>query len=222
MPVKKIAKAVTDSPKRDSRAVQRDSRTEQLTQRLLEAATQLFLEKGYDATSMAEISAAAHASKETFYRHFPTKDNLFRAVVIRRAEMIAADLSTILVATDPPKKALTVFGERILSRMITKDTIAFHRLLGMTRERFPEILQLYRTTGPFRIRDAVTEYLKVQIREGKLRKLNPEVAARQFFDLAAAEMIMNASITGKPNPSKAEMKQRVKEAVDCFLHGYAA
>ncbi len=215
MPVKKIAKAATDRPKLDSR-------TEQLIQRLLEAATQLFLEKGYDATSMAEISARAHASKETFYRHFPTKDDLFRAVVIRRAEIIAKDLGTVLDASDPPKKALTVLGERMLARMITKDTIAFHRLLGMTRDRFPEILQLYRTTGPLRIRDAVTEYLKVQIREGRLRKLNPEVAARQFFDLVAAEMIMKASVTGEANITKAAMRQRVKEAVDCFLHGYAA
>jgi TetR/AcrR family transcriptional repressor of mexJK operon len=198
-----------------------ETRTEQLTQRLLEAATQLFMEKGYDATSMGEISARAHASKETFYRHFPTKDELFRAVVIRQAEMIARDLGSMLLVHDPPEKALTTFGEFMLTRMMTKDTIAFHRLLGMAKERFPELLQLYRTTGPRRVRDAMAKYLADQMAQGKLRKMDPDVAARQFFDLAAAEMIMNASISGVVNPSKAVIEQRVKEAVDCFLHGYA-
>jgi TetR/AcrR family transcriptional repressor of mexJK operon len=199
-----------------------ETRTEQLTQRLLDAATQLFMEKGFDATSMGEISARAHASKETFYRHFPTKDELFRAVVLRRAEMIARDLGSMLVMHDPPEKALTAFGEFMLTRMLTADSIAFHRILGMAKERFPELLQLYRTTGPHRIRDAVAKYLEDQMALGRLRKRNPEVAARQFFDLAAAEMIMNASISGRVNPPKPEIEQRVKEAVDCFLHGYGA
>jgi TetR/AcrR family transcriptional repressor of mexJK operon len=201
-------------------AARSETRTEQLTQRLLEAATQLFMEKGYDATSMGEISANAHASKETFYRHFPTKDELFRAVVVRQAEMIARDLGAMLLVHDPPEKALTTFGEFMLQRMMTKDTIAFHRVLGMARERFPDLLELYRTSGPRRVRDAMANYLKDQMVLGRLRTMNPDVAARQFFDLAAAEMIMNASISGTVNPPKALVQQRVKEAVDCFLHGY--
>ena len=214
MQTKKVATLPAEASKSETR-------TEQLTQRLLEAATQLFMEKGYDATSMGEISARAHASKETFYRHFPTKDELFRAVVIRRANMIAHDLGAMLLVHDPPEKALTAFGEFMLTRMMTKDTIAFHRILGTMRERFPELLQLYRNTGPWRLRGAVEKYLEGQMEQGKLRAMNPEVAARQFFDLAAAEMIMSANISGVANPPKAAIQQRVKEAVDCFLHGYA-
>ncbi len=196
-------------------------RTEQLTQRLLDAATQLFMEKGYDATSMTEIAARAHASKETFYRHYPTKDELFRAVVVRRAEIVSDTLATALPTREPPEKALTVFGECVLQRMTSQDSIAFHRVLGMARERFPEVLQLYRTSGPFRVRDAVARYLKEQVGLGRLRRVNPEVAARQFFDLVAAEMIIKANLSGEGSPSKAAIRQRVKEAVECFLHGYA-
>jgi len=202
-------------------AAKHDARTQQLIGRLLDAATRLFIEKGYDATSMGEISSLARASKETFYRHFPTKEDLLRAVVIRRAEMIAEDVNDILADDDTPEKALTQFGERILTRMTTKETLGFHRLLGMSRERFPDFLQLYRAAGPYRVRDAVARYLDLQIAAGKLRPMNALVAARQFFDLVAAEMVISANLSGKANPTKADIRQRVKEAVDCFLHGYA-
>lgn len=196
-------------------------RTEQLTDRLLQAATQVFMEKGYDAASMGEIAARAHASKETFYRHFPTKDELFRAVVIRRAERVAQGLSTALLAHEPPEKALTAFGELMITQMVSNDAVAFHRVLGMARERFPDLLQLYRATGPHRVRDAVALYLKQQTKEGRLRSMNAQTAARQFFDLVASEMIISANISGKTNPSKAAIRQRVKEGLDCFLNGYA-
>lgn len=192
-----------------------------MIQRLLDASTQLFMEKGYDATSMTEIASRAHASKETVYRHFAAKDELFRAVVLRRAEMVAQGMNAILDEHRPPEKALAVFGELILNRLTTKDSIAFHRVLGMARERFPDLLQLYRATGPFRMRSAMAAYLQQQIKLGRLRKMNAEVGARQFFDLVAAEMLMKAHVEGQSDPPKAAIRKRVKDAIDCFLHGYS-
>ncbi len=180
------------------------------------------MEKGYDAASMGEIASRAHASKETFYRHFPTKDELFRAVVIRRAERVAQGLGTALLAHETPEKALKAFGELVITQMVSSDAIMFHRVLGMARERFPDLIQLYRATGPYRVRDAVALYLKQQAKEGRLRSMNAEVAARQFFDLVASEMIISANISGKANPSRAAIRQRVKEGLDCFLNGYSA
>jgi TetR/AcrR family transcriptional regulator, mexJK operon transcriptional repressor len=214
MPVKSSPKPLKHLPRKTTRG-------EEVSERLLQTATELFMEKGYEATSMTEIAAHAHASKETVYRRFPTKDDLFRAAVVRRAEMMSAALSPAISTTDAPEIALTRFGELVLHRLTTKDSIAFHRALGMARERLPEVLELYRTTGPFRVRDALARYLKQQSAEGSLRPIRPQVAARQFFDLFASEMIMSANLSGKGSPSKAAIKQRVKEAVECFLHGYA-
>jgi TetR/AcrR family transcriptional repressor of mexJK operon len=214
MPDRKNAKS-TPKPSRPL------TRTERVTQRLMDAATQLFMEKGYDTTSMTEIAARAHASKETIYRHFPNKDDLFRAAVVRRAEVMSEELEPALMTVALPKKALTVFGELVLRRLTSKDSINFHRVLGMARERFPEVLEVYRKTGPFRLRDAVARYIQQQVDAGNLRPVDPHVAARQFFDLVAAEMIINANLSGKGSPTDAVIRQRVKEAVDCFLHGYS-
>jgi AcrR family transcriptional regulator len=44
---------------------------------LLNAVTKFFMEKAFEATIMGQIAKQAHASTETFYRHFPTKETLF-------------------------------------------------------------------------------------------------------------------------------------------------
>ena len=51
--------------------------------RILDAAQQLFLERGFHSTSIDEIAETAPASKPTIYAHFPGKEALFTAVVGR-------------------------------------------------------------------------------------------------------------------------------------------
>jgi TetR/AcrR family transcriptional repressor of mexJK operon len=197
-------------------------RAERVTNRLLDAASKLFMERGFEATSMGEIARYARASKETFYRHFPGKDELFRAVVIRGAKAVAAELSAVLLTHEPPEKALAAFGELFLDRILSPGSIAFHRIMMMERERFPEFIQSLRADGRERVRSSLARYLCEQVARGRLRKMDPAVGARQFIDLVAAEMIMAATRCGRPKPSKAEIRQRVKEGVECFLHGYRA
>jgi TetR/AcrR family transcriptional regulator, mexJK operon transcriptional repressor len=197
-------------------------RTERVTNRLLDAASNFFMERGFEATSMGEIARYARASKETFYRHFPKKEDLFRAVVIRGARMVAAELSAVLLSHERPEMALTAFGELFLDRILSVDSIAFHRIVTMERERFPELMQSLKGDGRGRVHASLARYLDEQVASGRLRKMDTAVGARQFLDLVAAEMIFAATRFGRPKPSKAQLRQRVKEAIECFLHGYQA
>jgi hypothetical protein len=52
--------------------------------------------------------------------------------------------------------------------------------------------------------------------------MDSQVAARQFFELVTAGMALEAIRWSRPAPTKDEMKQRVREAIDCFLNGYAS
>ena len=48
---------------------------------LVDAATRLFGEKGYEGTRTAEIAAAAGVTERTLFRYFPTKEKLYRRVM---------------------------------------------------------------------------------------------------------------------------------------------
>jgi AcrR family transcriptional regulator len=64
---------------------------------------------------MGKIAKQAHASTETFYRHFPTKEELFERVLLRRTELLKGELNSVLMSQDAPEKALAAFGELGLS-----------------------------------------------------------------------------------------------------------
>jgi AcrR family transcriptional regulator len=197
-------------------------RTQLLLDRLLDAATRFFLEKGFDATSMGEIAKQAHASTETFYRHFPTKEELFERVLLRRTELLKGELNSVLMSQDAPEKALAAFGELGLSLLLAPEALSLHRVLVMEKGRFPEVLDTFHAQGPAKVQDALASYLGEQIKKGKLRKMNPDVGARQFFDLVIPEFHFGMNLRSRPAPTKGETRQRVKEAIDCFLHGYGS
>jgi AcrR family transcriptional regulator len=213
---KKITK--TEAPERSKTEL----RTERIIERLLDAATQFFMEKGFAATSMGEIAKQAHASTETFYRHFPTKEELFQRVLLRRAEFNKGELSSVLLSHDPPEKALTAFGELVLSLLLAPEAMSLHRIFVMEKGRFPEMVNSFHAQGPARVHAALSSYLAEQVKKGKLRKMNTDVGARQFFDLVVPEFMFGVNVRSKPAPTKAEIRQRVKEAIDCFLHGYGS
>jgi AcrR family transcriptional regulator len=193
-----------------------------LLDRLLDAATKFFLEKGFDATSMGEIAKQAHASTETFYRHFPTKEELFERVLLRRTELLNREWTSVLTSQDAPEKALAAFGEVGLSLLLAPEALALHRILIMERGRLPQVVKAFDAQGPARVQAALASYLAEQIRRGKLRRMNPRVGARQFWDMVAHEFLFRMNLYSRPAPTKAEMRQRVKEAIDCFLHGYGS
>jgi len=59
-----------------------ESRSARKRNSLLLAATELFLEKGYDGTSMDDVAAKAAVSKPTVYKYFSDKERLFAEIVL--------------------------------------------------------------------------------------------------------------------------------------------
>jgi AcrR family transcriptional regulator len=63
---------------------------EQRERDILDAAEKLFMEKGFEGTSMDDIAAAVELSKPAIYRYFSNKEDLYMAVAYRSVEIVCS------------------------------------------------------------------------------------------------------------------------------------
>ncbi|WP_417233717.1 TetR/AcrR family transcriptional regulator [Arthrobacter sp.] len=90
-------------------ATLRDTQKRMTRMALLEQGLELFMEKGYSATTIDDIAVGAGATRATFYLHFSSKAELVRSLVARTDEM--------LTSTDkPPLTEVVASGERAMIR----------------------------------------------------------------------------------------------------------
>jgi TetR/AcrR family transcriptional regulator, mexJK operon transcriptional repressor len=132
----------------------RDSRAQQTRERIRVAARRLFLQQGYQATSMDAIRVAAGvASKETLYRHYPSKERLF-IDVMGHLTMEQPGFSAMVAALPEPgdlpslRQALTTLAREILALMTQPDYLPLLRILIAETARFPELGPLFFATVP--------------------------------------------------------------------------
>jgi AcrR family transcriptional regulator len=78
---------------------------DEMRKQLLDAAGELFAERGYAATGMRELAAAAGVSTGTLYHYFPDKRALFEQLVERTVDSDLADLEACLGALPPSTAA---------------------------------------------------------------------------------------------------------------------
>ncbi len=129
-----------------------NTRAQQTRERLRAAAHRLFLQHGYQATSIDAILAEAGiSSKETFYRHYASKEALF-VDVLSHLTMEQSGFSEKLAALPTPhdlpslRQALTQLSREILSMMCQPGYLPLVRMIISETPRFPQLGTLFFST----------------------------------------------------------------------------
>lgn len=84
-----------------------DERSAVAAGRILDAAAQLFVERGVATTGMAEVARAAGCSRATLYRYFESRRALHRAYVHREARRLGDRIAAALAAVADPRERVT-------------------------------------------------------------------------------------------------------------------
>ena len=123
----------------------RERRKEARPRELIEAALELFVEKGFAATRSEEVAVRAGVSKGTLYLYFPTKEDLLKAVITENLsgrfiewneEFAAFEGST----ADMLRHCVSVWWERVGSTRSAGIT----KLMLCEGNNFPELAAFYR------------------------------------------------------------------------------
>src|SRR3974390_1597327 len=138
---------------------------------IIAAALASFAERGYAATKLEDVAAAAGISKGTIYLYFPTKEDLFRAVVrqavLPNVEAAEADLAA---HTGPSADLLRLLAQRFL-HLLDSDLTAVPKLVVAESGNFPGIAQFYADAVLRRAFAFIEGILTRGVRRGEFRPL---------------------------------------------------
>lgn len=189
---------------------------------LLAIAAEIFLSEGFKGASTNAIARRANASKSTFYSRFPTKEDLFLAVIEHRMERIAGEVTPILSTDAPPTVALQDFGSKLVRAALTQQQVSFVRMIGMEAERFPKLAQRFFELGPGRGQEILAAYLEQSSERGYLRKENPERMAEHFISLVTGGEVRWFMLGLRSRPSPKRLADHLHAALQAFLLAYSS
>lgn len=129
-------------------------------QQILQGAIQVFLENGYEGTSMDRVAAAAGVSKNTIYSHFQDKKGLFVSLIEQvTGERFQIVFGSVSLSGDPAIVLRQIAEKLLATIMVDQEYIAFLRLIIGESGRFPELAQLFVRALPQKVIHILTRYL---------------------------------------------------------------
>ena len=186
--------------------------------KILNAATDLFLEVGYEQTSIDAILLRSGGSKSTLYAYFPTKQDLFRSVIDS-----VVDNSDLGAALDISANARFVLTEFAVSRQRVVLSPRHRAVLGLViaeRDRFPDLAQIYWERGPQRSGRHLITYLEALRNREILAIDDAEEAAEFLIGMIFQRWLRQLYYVNLPPPSEEIIRARAERVVARFWAAY--
>jgi AcrR family transcriptional regulator len=190
--------------------------------RILDAARQVFLERGLAGASIDEIAALARAGKPSIYARFADKEALFAAVVMRNVAAAIERFSSKVPAGATIDERLVNVGARILHWCLTSN-IDLMRVTISEAHRFPDLASNVHHMARQRGEQAVGRLLSEAAQSeplGVVPAFAPEqlaTTARFFIDVVVFPLITRALFGDNIESLRAEIEPHVARAVAFFL-----
>jgi TetR/AcrR family transcriptional regulator, mexJK operon transcriptional repressor len=188
---------------------------------ILDIAAEAFISQGFEGASVNEIAQRANASKTTLYSRFPTKQELFIAVLERRMNFVFNEVATALPVDAPIESTLTDFGSRLLELALSGDQVALLRVVGMESKRFPELGKRFYELGPKRGIAHLGRYLREQIKRGLLIEEDSTIMAEHLSSLLTGGPVRWVVLGLRSSLGAKDRQKRIDSAVRVFLRAYS-
>ncbi len=186
--------------------ITREARREQI----LKAAEGLFKLSGYAATSMADIARVCETSKRTIYELFPTKEELFRALVADAESF--PDVQHEIDDALSPQAVLEATLAEMAHYVLSERHVNVSRLVIAESNAFPEIRQHYYDQGIHRSKQFLESRLALLIERGRIAPVNIDRMADMLFGAVIGTHLI-AAISYRQTPDMNDVAARARESI---------
>lgn len=190
-------------------------------EQIMEGARHVFMDKGFDAASMNDITREAGVSKGTIYVYFANKEELFEALVEEERCKIFQNLYETLDHHDDLRTTLERFGMAISFKITSDKVVMAQRTVIGAAEHIPELGARFYENGPLHGHAKVKAFLEGAVARGLLDIPDPDLASYQLSELCLAGLLRQRLFGyRRQSPAQAEIEQVVKSGVNVFLKAY--
>ena len=165
--------------------------------RILDAAEEVFSEKGYHGSAVDDIVRASSTSKGSFYFHFPSKQEIFFALVDRLVVALAHSTEEAIGRENGALAKVTAALDTVFRTFTRHRSLAKILLVGgvgLGRAFDERLLAMHS-----RFADAIKWHLDEAVEEGSIPPVDTELAAYVWMG-AVNEVIVRWIYTGQPEP----------------------
>jgi AcrR family transcriptional regulator len=190
------------------------SNPNQTRARIMEAASQLFTEKGFSGTTTRAIAELAGVNEVTLFRHFGTKEKLAKAIMDQfGGPAIAEDLE--LRFSGNYEQDLTLMGQMMMKVMTQRvDAI---RMAICEAGNFPEFQQMV-VENPRRLRQMLARYFQGQMDTKVIHSGHPVALAQAFLGMFFSYTVLQGLLNDTLQP-EISSEELAGQFVTLFVRG---
>jgi AcrR family transcriptional regulator len=167
------------------------------------------------------IIAKAGGSRRSIYQYFGGKEELFSAIIHNSCQEFMIVLDERKLLDMDPKTTLISIATQFLDFLMRPKTLALYRVVVGESIRFPELGKILYQAGPEVAYQKLSTYLKLQTKTGLINSYQPELNAKQFFEMVKGDLHFRALIIPDLKVSEKEIQENIHASVDLFLRGVA-
>jgi TetR/AcrR family transcriptional regulator, mexJK operon transcriptional repressor len=185
---------------------------------LLDTALDMFLDGGFERTTIDAIAAALGMTKRTVYARYADKAALFRASVERAIGRYTISSEAHHAAdTGDLEETLTAIAHLRIANIMSREGLRLQRILNAEAPRFPDIFDRFYALAARPTVDFLAALLRRHAASGGVATQDPDRAALAFMSMvigAPARIIVAGSAI-----APAELEARIRFSVRLFLNG---
>jgi AcrR family transcriptional regulator len=186
----------------------------------VDAARELFFANGYAGTTMSSIAGKVGGSKTTLWTYFPSKEELFEAVVDDIVAQYGDALAIDLPVDEPVPDVLQAFGNMLITKLTQAPLLSLFRLVVGEAERFPHLAETFYERGPRRGKARAAVWVGEKMVRGEIRMGDPMRAVQQFAGLCQSGLYQFAILNLPESRDLSRLQDEVDAAVDTFYRAW--